>query len=80
MAEREETLIRIKQNYKGLFCLKNLRMNLVLAFAIPMIRLKKMTIRLFYPISQNSLFINDEQIGFKIRMNYRENANKYRNF
>lgn len=32
------------------------------------------------PISQNSLFINDEQIGFKIRMNYRENANKYRNF
>ena len=55
-------------------------MNLVLAFAIPIIRLKKMTIRLFYPISQNSLFLNDEQIGFKIRMNYRGNVNKYRIF
>ena len=30
--------------------------------------------------SDDPLKENDEQIGFKIRMNYRENANKYRNF
>ena len=56
--------------------LENLRMNLALAFAILMIRLKKMMIQLFYTISQNSLFSNAEQMGIHIHMNYNKNSNK----
>lgn len=51
-------------------------MNLALAFAILMIRLKKMMIQLFYTISQNSLFLNAEQMGIHIHMNYHKNTNK----